>query len=92
MIPLFKRLVKAMLWDELAARRWMRGMLLACSAGGIAFADQLAALLEDPELVRTIKIVALVCGFLGGALTAGQLNHPAVIETETQPPIPTSER
>ena len=34
MIPLIKRLMHALLWDELAARRWSRGALLW--AGGVA--------------------------------------------------------
>lgn len=91
MIPLLKRIVHALLWDELAAVRWLRGALLMFAAGGVAFADQLAAVLGEggsPGTVRAIKIAALVAGFLGGAVTAGQRNPPPPVPVEPPPPTP----
>ena len=75
MVPLIKRLVKALLWDELAAKRWLRGGLLTAAAGGVAFADQLATTLGDPSWVKGVKVAAIICGFLGGAITAGEKNR-----------------
>jgi hypothetical protein len=79
MIPLLKGILHALLWDELAAVRWLRGALLMFAAGGVAFADQLAAVLGEAGsagTIRAIKIAALIAGFVGGAVTAGQRNPP----------------
>jgi hypothetical protein len=76
MIPLLKHLLSRLLNDELAVRRWGRAALMGAAAGGLAFADQLAAILEAPGLVRAIKVVAVVCGFLSLAVTAGEKNRP----------------
>jgi hypothetical protein len=77
MIPLLKKLVYSLLWDELAAIRWLRGTLMTFAAGGIAFADQLADVLGMPTAVKVVKVTAIVCGFLAGAITAGQKNPVA---------------
>ncbi|WP_242394862.1 hypothetical protein [Anaeromyxobacter oryzisoli] len=80
MIPLIKAIIHALLWDELAAIRWLRGACLTFAAGGVAFADQIAGILGEagaPRVVQAIKLVAVACGFLGGAITAGQRNPPA---------------
>lgn len=84
MIPLVRRLFRALLWDELAVRRWLRGGALAFAAGGIAFADQLASIVGAPGAVRGIKIAAVICGFVGGAITAGERNPPTL--TTLEPP------
>jgi len=78
-IPLIKRVFRAFLFDELAAVRWLRGATLAFAAGGLAFADQLASVIApdgapEPGVVRAIKIAAVICGFLAGAITAGERN------------------
>lgn len=66
--------VVAFLFDPLAFVRWMRGLMLAVAAGGVAFADQLAALVGAPGWVKAIKIAAIVCGFIAGSITAGERN------------------
>ena len=75
MIIFFKKFFNLFFYDELAFVRWMRGFMLMAAAGGIGFADSLAALLESPTSARYIKIVALICGFIGGTITAGQKNQ-----------------
>lgn len=74
MIPLAKRIVRALLWDELSAIRWIRGGLVAISVGGATFASELAEIVDAPGIVRAIKIAALVCGFAAGSVTAGERN------------------
>lgn len=78
MIPLIKRLVRAFLFDEGAVTGWIRGGMLMFAAGGIAFANEVAAIIEAPGAVKTIKLVAVACGFLAGAIRAGEKNPPAV--------------
>lgn len=88
MIPLLKRIAGAFLYDELAARRWIRGLLLAFAAGGVAFADQLSSLFGEAGgsgTVRAIKITALVAGFFGGSVTAGERN-PTLPESPAEQP------
>jgi hypothetical protein len=79
MITFLRRFVVAFLWDELAFVRWARGLMLMLAAGGVGFADALAEALGSPApgTVRAIKLASLVCGFLGGAITAGQRNPKA---------------
>lgn len=74
MITFLRRIFVAFLWDELAFTRWARGLMLMLAAGGMGFADQLAALIGAPGAVKTIKVAAVICGFLGGAITAGERN------------------
>ncbi|MEM2161033.1 MAG: hypothetical protein QXN55_08780 [Candidatus Nitrosotenuis sp.] len=74
MIPLIKKLAKALLYDELTFVRWARGIAIGMSAGGVAFADQLAEAIGAPGAVKTIKITAAICGLAGGMITAGQKN------------------
>lgn len=78
MIPLIKRLINSLLFDELAVTRWLRGLCLALAAGGVALGDQLADLIGAPEVGTWIKGAAIVAGFVGGAITAGERNPPAV--------------
>jgi hypothetical protein len=68
MLPLLKHILYAFFLDELAFRRWMRGGMLALAGGGLAFADQIAALLGMPEAIRWIKIASIVAGFIAGAM------------------------
>lgn len=78
MIPLIKRLINSLLFDELAAIRWIRGFLLALAGSGAAFGDQLADVLGVPEIGSWIKGASIVAGFIGGAITAGERNPKAV--------------
>ena len=78
MWPMLKRVANAMLFDELAVRRWARGALLTFAAGGVAFADQLADLVHAPGAVKTIKVIAVICGFIGGAISHGEPNASVV--------------
>lgn len=74
MKPLFKNLISKLLNDELAVRRWTRAALMGIAAGGIAFGDQLAAILDYPHLVKAIKTIAVCASFLSLAITAGEKN------------------
>lgn len=74
MIPLIRRIFHALLWDELAARRWLRGGLLGFATGGLAFADQLAAIVAAPGAVKSIKVAAVVCAFVGAMVNLGEKN------------------
>src|SRR6266540_1344494 len=82
MIPLVRSIVHAMLWDPLAVRRWLRGLAISFSLGGVAFADQVAAVLGTPGSAKTVKIVALALAFIGASISIGQQNakppEPAV--------------
>lgn len=68
MIPLLKHVFIAFFLDELAFRRWLRGGMLAIAGSGLAFADQIGALLDAPGAVKGIKIAAVVAGFIAGAM------------------------
>jgi len=80
MIPLIKRLVMAFLFDEGAVTGWIRGAILMFSATGIAFADQIASDIEMPGAAKTIKLVAVICGFFAGAIRAGEKNQPKEVD------------
>ena len=77
MIPLIKRLVRSFLFDEGAVTGWIRGAMLMFAASGIAFADQIAEVMDMPGAVKTIKLTAVICGFFAGAIRAGEKNAPA---------------
>lgn len=70
-----RKLLQKALDDELAAKRWSRGLLLALSGSGLAFADQLADIIEAPGIIKAVKVAAVVAGFLAGAITAGEKNQ-----------------
>jgi hypothetical protein len=75
MIPLFKRVVYAFFYDELAAVRWIRGALMG-SAG-------LVALVPDGQFGIpgwVYKIAAAAMLGIGGSITAGQKN-PVPVDT-----------
>jgi hypothetical protein len=74
MITLIKHMFAKLLYDELAVRRWLRAGLLFAGTAGVAFADQLAALVQDEGLARYLKIGGIVCAAAGGAVTAGEKN------------------
>ena len=77
MITFFKKFLAAFLYDELAFTRWIRGGMLAVAGGGVAFADQLAGTIGAPGAVKIIKTTAIICGFMAGAITAGEKNGKA---------------
>lgn len=80
MIPMFRRLWYRLRYDELAVQRWSRALLMGLATGGIAFGDQLAAVLGSE--VKSIKIAAVIAGFLSLMVTAGEKNEKP---TEPQP-------
>lgn len=77
MITFFQRIAIAFLWDELAFVRWMRGLMFTFAGGGVAFADQIADIFGAPGAVKAIKLVAVLCMFLAGSITAGERNPKA---------------
>lgn len=77
MIPLIQRIVHALLYDEMAARRWLRGGLFGFATGGLAFADQLAAIVSSPGAVKGIKVAAVVSGFVAAMINLGEKNQKA---------------
>jgi hypothetical protein len=83
MIPFFRKFFRALFFDELSFVRWARGSMILFAAGGVGFADSIAVLVGAPGAVKTIKIFALVCGFLGGAITAGERNPKDEAEPAT---------
>ncbi len=74
MIPLIKELWNALLHDELKVRRWLRSLLMAFAGSGLAFADQMASAIGAPGAVKTIKIIAVICGFISVAINLGDKN------------------
>lgn len=74
MIPLIRNVVRALLWDELSAVRWLRGATLALAGGGVAFGDAVAEALGSPGAGKWIKLGAAAAAFAGGAITAGERN------------------
>jgi hypothetical protein len=86
MIPLIKRLLNSFLHDEGAVTGWIRGAMLTFGASGLAFADQIGAIIDAPKAVKFIKITSAVCFFIGGAIRAGEKN---IITQEPGKPIAT---
>lgn len=74
MIPLVKSIFRALLWDEMAARRWFRGALGTMAVSGVGFADQIASFLGAPRLIATIKVASLICALVAGVTSVGQQN------------------
>lgn len=74
MIPLVRSIVYALLWDERAVRRWLRGLAVSFAVGGATFADQAAAIIGRPDWTTKIKLAALVLAFIGGAISVGEKN------------------
>ena len=90
MIPLVRSIVHAMLWDPMAVRRWLRGLAVSFSLGGVAFADQVAEVLGTPGAAKTVKVVALALAFVGASISVGQANaKPAGTLIPLEPPRPT---
>lgn len=64
MIPLLRNILFALLFDEKAAKRQLRGAIGVLAASGAAYADQVAALFGGaPHLAQTIRALAVVCAF-----------------------------
>lgn len=76
MFPFFKKFFHMFFYDELAFVRWMRGFFLSFGASGMAFAKEIAEseFIEAPGLIKIIKILGVICFFIGGAITAGERN------------------
>lgn len=68
MLPLLRSILHAFFQDELAFRRWARGLMLAFAGGGLAFAEQIASVIEAPGAVKKIKVASIVAGFIAGAM------------------------
>ena len=74
MKPLLRKFWDSLVNDELAVRRWCRSLLMGVAGGGIAFGDQLAALVQHPGLITHIKVASVVAGFISLMITAGEKN------------------
>jgi len=68
MIPLLRKLLHGFFFDERAARRWIRGGLMAFAASGVAFADQLGSALGSPTATKWVRVTAIIAGFAAGAI------------------------
>jgi len=75
MIPIIKKFFHDLLFDELAVRRWFRAAIMALAGSGMAWGDQLAAILGTP--VKSVKIAAVVAMALALTITAGEKNKEA---------------
>jgi hypothetical protein len=75
--------------DEVAVRRWGRSALMGIAGGGIAFGDQLAALVNSPGMVTKIKVASVVAGFLSLLINLGEKNAPAAapLPNDTTPAV-----
>ena len=85
MIPLLRKLVYALLWDELAARRWVRGFLLWLGGAGttvMAVGWDVAREWTPREWAGRM-VFASVLG-VAGMVTAGEKNPKpgALLEKE----------
>lgn len=66
MIKLFAGVLHALLWDENAARRWLRGIVSVLALSGGIYADQIAALLPaatGAKAASAIRFAAFLCAF-----------------------------
>lgn len=86
MIPLFKKLLNSLLYDDLAVRRWLRAGIMTLAASGMAWGDQLSEILGAP--VRWIKIAAVIAMAISLAITAGEKNKEVADVGETEKPTP----
>ena len=77
MIPLFKSILNALLHDEMAARRWIRGFSHTFAVSGAIFADQIAEFIHAPRVAITIKAISVFCAFVGGTTSVGEKNAPS---------------
>ncbi len=77
MKPLIEKLLYALLNDEVAVRRWLRAGLMAVAGSGFGFANEIATVINAPEMVQKIKMAAIFCGFISVAINLGDKNPPA---------------
>ncbi len=88
MIPLVRSIVHALLWDPLAARRWIRGFLLWLGGSAVMVASvgwEVAQAWPFREWVGRLAIAGILG--LGGMVTAGEKNpKPAAPAAPVPPP------
>ena len=85
MMTWIKKFIDAFLYDEMKFRRWARTTIMALATGGLAFADQLASVVEGgPRLIKAIKVIAVVCAGISVAINLGDKNPPKEA-TDVQP-------
>ena len=82
MIPLFKKLIAALLYDDLAVRRWLRAAVMAMAGSGMMWGDQIAANLGTPA--KWVKVCAVGCMIIAGIINLGEKNPKEV--TDGTPP------
>lgn len=76
MWPWLKHTWHSWWFNERYFKRYSRGGLMALATTGAAYADQLAEAIHAPKIVASVKVAAIVCSFVGGA-----------IATERTPPV-----
>ena len=82
MLTWLKKFWDAFLHDEMKFRRWARTSIMTLATGGLAFADQIAAVAEGgPRLIKIIKTIAVICAGLAVAINLGDKNPPAEQKT-----------
>jgi hypothetical protein len=87
MIPLFRRLWAAVLYDEMAVRRWLRGALLAAAMAGAQIAASPAG--EAAKWTSrewAVRILFAVLAGMAGMINLGHLNPKTPPHAE--PPAP----
>jgi hypothetical protein len=75
MRPLLRKFVRSLLDDEMAVRRWGRGLLGGLGAGGVAFAQELSANGVSPEWVARIKIASAAAVLVALLINLGERNE-----------------
>ncbi len=87
MIPLIKKIIHALLYDELAAKRWLRGLFMWLGGAGVTVAAvgwEVARAWTLKEWAGRLAIAGLLG--VGGMITAGQKNlTPEQMRAALQP-------
>jgi hypothetical protein len=85
MIPLLKKLWDSLLHDEMKVRRWLRVAVMAIGGSGLGYADQIAATINTPGAIKTIKVLAVVCMGISVMINLGDKNPPKEGNNATPP-------
>jgi len=73
MLTLFRSAVRALLFDELAARRWLRSAVMALGVGGATYAEQLSQIVGHADAIKAVSVAAAAVSVL---INLGEKNKP----------------